>query len=172
MKIAISGPMCWKINFGKYICGLNDDYKIYDGLGQKIKDIARELFDMGDIKDRGDLLINIANSMKEINQNVWINYIKECKDVENCIIDDLRFNNELNVLVNFDDWHFIVSSEFPKKERIKRIKKLYPENYEGHIKNMDDIEKGLINLPWGKTLYINWGDGEENIKESIMDLLS
>ena len=36
---------------------------------------------------------------------------------------------------------------------------------------MNDIEKGLIDLPLGRTLYINWGDGEENILESIMDLL-
>ena len=90
MKIAISGPMCsGKSTMAKLICSLDDNYKIYS-FGQKIKDLAKELFDMGDIKDRS-LLINIANKMKDINQNVWINYIlKECKD-ENCIIDDLRF---------------------------------------------------------------------------------
>ena len=172
MKIAISGPMCsGKSTLAALICSLNEDYKIYS-FGKKIKDLAKELFDMGDIKDRS-LLIKIANSMKEINQNVWINYIlKECKDIENCIIDDLRFENELNVLVNSDDWHFIVL-QVPKEERIKRIKKLYPHNYEDHIKNMDDIsEKGLINFPLGKTLYINSGDGEENILESIKNLLS
>ena len=98
MKIAISGPMCsGKSTLAKLICGLNDDYKIYS-FGQKIKDLAKELFDMRDIKDRS-LLINIANSMKEINQNVWINYIlKECKNNENCIIDDLRFKNELEFI--------------------------------------------------------------------------
>ena len=40
-------------------------------------------------------------------------------------------------------------------------------------KNMDDIsEKGLINFPLGKTLYINWGDGEENILQSLMEFMS
>ena len=172
MKIAISGPMCsGKSSMAKLICSLNDNYKIYS-FGQKIKDLAKELFDMGDIKNRS-LLINIANKMKDINQNVWINYIlKQCKDKENCIIDDLRFDNELNVLKNSEDWHFIVL-HVPKEERIKRIKELYPHNYEDHIKNMDDIsEKGLIDFPLGRTLYINWGDGEENILQSLMEFIS
>jgi len=172
MKIAISGPMCsGKTTMAKLICSLNDNYEIYS-FGQKIKDLAKELFDMGDIKDRS-LLINIANKMKDINQNVWINYIlKQCKDKENCIIDDLRFENELNVLDNSEDWHFIVL-HVPKEERIRRIKELYPQNYEDHIKNMDDIsEKGLIDFPLGRTLYINWGDGEENILQSLMEFIS
>ena len=51
MKIAISGPMCsGKSTLAKLICGLNDDYKIYS-FGQKIKDLAKELFDMRDIKE-------------------------------------------------------------------------------------------------------------------------
>ena len=172
VKIAISGPMCsGKSTIAKYICSLNTDYKIYS-FGQKIKDIAKELFNMGDIKDRS-LLIDIANSLKSIDENVWINYvIKECKYKDNCIIDDLRFTNELDALIKDKEWNFIVI-HVPKEERIRRIKELYPENYEDHIKNMDDIsEKGLIDFPLGRTLYINWGDGEENTNESIRNLLS
>ena len=121
VKIAISGPMFQEnLLFAKYICSLNPDYKIYS-FGQKIKDIAKELFDMGDIKDRS-LLIDIANSLKSIDENVWINYVlKECKDKENCIIDDLRFTNELEALVNDEEWNFIVL-HVPKEERIRRIK--------------------------------------------------
>ena len=38
---------------------------------------------------------------------------------------------------------------------------------------MNDIsEKGLIDFPFGKTLYINWGDGEENILQSLMEFMS
>ena len=172
VKIAISGPMCsGKSTIAKYICSLNPDYKIYS-FGQKIKDIAKELFDMGDIKDRS-LLIDIANSLKSIDENVWINYVlKECKDKENCIIDDLRFTNELDALIKDEEWNFIVI-HVPKEERIRRIKELYPENFDDHIKNMNDIsEKGLIDFPFGRTLYINWGDGEENTNESIKNLLS
>ena len=122
-------------------------------------------------KDRS-LLINIANKMKQINENVWINYIiKESINKENFIIDDLRFENELNVLKNSGDWYFIVL-QIPKETRIKRIKELYPDNFEDHIKNMNDIsEKGLTDFPKDKTLYIS-EDTTENIQKSIRNFIS
>ena len=171
VKIAISGPMCsGKSTIAKYICEVNPDYKIYS-FGQKIKDLAKELFDMKDIKNRS-LLIQIANSLKSIDENVWINFIlKKCKNKDNCIIDDLRFENELTELIN-DSWYFIVL-QVPKEERIKRIKYLYPDNFQDHIKNMNDIsEKGLTNFPPEKTLYINWDNDKENIYKLINDFIS
>ena len=171
VKIAISGPMCsGKSTIAKYICEVNTDYKIYS-FGQKIKDLAKELFDMNEIKNRS-LLIQIANSLKSIDENVWINYIlKKCKNKDNCIIDDLRFENELTELIN-DSWYFIVL-QVPKEERIKRIKNLYPDNFQDHIKNMNDIsEKGLTNFPPEKTLYINWDNDKENIYKLIKDFIS
>tara|TARA_Y100000389_G_scaffold106898_1_gene103884 strand:+ start:2116 stop:2634 length:519 start_codon:yes stop_codon:yes gene_type:complete len=172
MKIAISGPMCsGKSTIAKFICEEKLDYRIYS-FGQKIKDIAIELFEMDKNKKDRSLLINIANKMKEINLNVWINYIiKECAYKENCLIDDLRFENELNVLKNSGDWYFIVL-QIPKETRIKRIKELYPDNFEDHIRNMNDIsEKGLVNFPKDKTLYI-YEDTKENIEKSIKDFIS
>jgi len=169
MKIAISGPMCsGKTTIANLICNLNTDYKIYS-FGGKIKELAKELFDMGDIKDRS-LLINIANKMKDINKDVWINYLlKQCSNKNNCIIDDLRFVNELESLKDDNSWHFIVI-QIPKEIRIKRIKELYPKNYEDHIKNMDDIsEKGLKDFPKERTLYIN---NEDNILETIIKFIS
>ena len=169
MKIAISGPMCsGKTTIANLICNLNTDYKIYS-FGGKIKELAKELFDMGDIKDRS-LLINIANKMKDINKDVWINYLlKQCSNKNNCIIDDLRFVNELESLKDDNSWYFIVI-QIPKEIRIKRIKELYPTNYEDHIKNMDDIsEKGLKDFPKERTLYIN---NEDNILETIIKFIS
>lgn len=168
MKIAISGPMCsGKTTIANLICNLYPDYKIYS-FGGKIKELAKELFDM-DSKDRS-LLINIANKMKDINKDVWINYLlKQCSNKNNCIIDDLRFVNELESLKDDNSWHFIVI-QIPKEIRIKRIKELYPTNYEDHIKNMDDIsEKGLHDFPKERTLYIN---NEDNILETIIKFIS
>ena len=172
MNIAISGPMCsGKTTIANLICNLNTDYKIYS-FGGKIKALAKELFDMSS-KDRS-LLINIANKMKEINKDVWINYLhKQCLKENNCIIDDLRFENELESLKNNpnNSWHFIVI-QIPTEIRIKRIKELYPKNYEDHIKNMDDIsEKGLIDFPKERTLYINY-ENEDNILETIIKFIS
>ena len=169
MKIAIAGPMCsGKTTISNLICNLYPDYKIYS-FGGKIKELAKELFDMGDIKDRS-LLINIANKMKDINKDVWINYLlKQCSNKNKCIIDDLRFVNELESLKDDNSWYFIVI-QIPKEIRIKRIKELYPKNYEDHIKNMDDIsEKGLQDFPKERTLYIN---NEDNILETIIKFIS
>ena len=173
MKIAISGPMCsGKTTIANLIYSLKPEYNIYS-FGKKIKDLAKELFNMDEVKDRS-LLINIANKMKDINQNVWIDYVmKKCNNDNNCIIDDLRFENELNVLKNDteNDWHFIVL-QVPKELRIKRIMKLYPDNYQDHINNMDDIsEKGLIDFPLGRTLYLNTNDTLDDIYESLNGFL-
>ena len=170
MNIAISGPMCsGKTTIANLICNLNTDYKIYS-FGGKIKALAKELFDMSS-KDRS-LLINIANKMKEINKDVWINYLhKQCLKENNCIIDDLRFENELESLKVDNSWHFIVI-QIPKEIRIKRIKVLYPKSYEDHIKNMNDIsEKGLTDFPNERTLYIN-NENEGNILEEIIKFIS
>lgn len=173
MKIAISGPMCsGKTTIANLICELNSDYSIYS-FGGKIKELAKDLFDMNKTKDRS-LLINIANKMKDIDKDVWIKYIlKECLNEKNSIIDDLRFENELEYLKKDENdlWYFIVL-QIPKEIRIQRIKELYPENYEDHIKNMNDIsEKGLIDFPLSRTLYIA-NDTQENIKEKIMNFIS
>ena len=106
MKIAISGPMCsGKSTIAQLIKKFNNEYEIYS-FGSKIKNIAYELFGMKE-KNRS-LLINIANKMKDIDKDVWAKHIlRKTKNNNNCIIDDLRFQNELDLLVK-DDWYFIV----------------------------------------------------------------
>ena len=60
-----------------------------------------------------------------------------------------------------NDWYFIVFN-VDENIRIKRIKNMYPNNYEDHIKNMKDIsEKKLENFPKNKTLFLS----NENIEE-------
>jgi len=64
MKIAIYGPMCsGKTTVANILQETDKRYSIYS-FGQKIKDIAKELFQM-EGKDRS-LLINIADKMREI----------------------------------------------------------------------------------------------------------
>ena len=123
MKIAIYGPMCsGKSTIASIIKENNSDYEIFS-FGQKIKDLAKELFNM-EGKDR-TLLITIADKMREIDIDVWAKYIiKQTKSKENCIIDDLRFQNELNYL---HDW-MIIALTTPKNIRIERIKNIYPDN--------------------------------------------
>ena len=138
MKIAITGKMCsGKSTIANMIIQYNPNYKKYS-FGQKIKDIAVDLFNMKQ-KDRS-LLIQIGGHMREIDNDVWVNYlIKNVKNNENCVIDDLRYQNELDNCLNND--FKIIQLVVSKEEQIKRIKKLYPNNYLDHIKNLNHISE-------------------------------
>ena len=162
MKIAIYGPMCsGKTTIANIIKSYDNRYTIYS-FGQKIKDLAVELFQMKG-KDRS-LLIQIADKMRDIDEDVWAKYVvKQTKDDDYCLIDDLRFQNELNYL---DEWK-IICLTIPDEERICRIKKLYPDNYEDHIKNMKHIsENDQLKFP-KDTFYLDTSLPIESIKSSL-----
>jgi len=78
-------------------------------------------------------------------------YYKKTEKKNHCIIDDLRFQNELKYL---DDWKIICLTT-PLNVRKERIKELYPKNYEDHYKNMNHLsETGFLKFPKG-TIYIS-----------------
>jgi len=169
MKIAISGPMgSGKSTIANMIKSGNDKYIIYS-FGGKIKEIAYNLFNMNkNIKDRS-LLINIADKMREIDQDIWAkNIVKQIGDNPYCIIDDLRFQNELDILEKDDDWIYIVL-QIDGQKRLDRLKSLYANNYHDHIKNMTHLsEQGNLRFKnKKKTLYIDSGDSLDNIKYNI-----
>lgn len=73
IKIAFIGKMCsGKSTACQYLQTLNPDFKILSFAG-KIKDIARELFDMK-TKDR-KLLQQIGSHMREIDYDVFVKYL-------------------------------------------------------------------------------------------------
>ena len=140
MKIAISGPMgSGKTTIANLIKETNYEYQIYS-FGQKIKDLAYELFNMNkDFKDRS-LLINIADKMREIDPDVWAKYIiKQTTDKKCCIIDDLRFQNELNLLENnSNDWIYFVLQidENTRLNRLKNLSQSEQQNLSRSARNM------------------------------------
>lgn len=162
MKIAIYGPMCsGKTTVARMIHEIDGRYEIYS-FGQKIKDLASELFNM-EGKDRS-LLIHIADKMREIDEDVWAKYIiDQTSDAEFCLIDDLRFQNELNHLT---DWK-IICLITPEEVRIRRLKEIYPDNYEDHIKNMmHQSETDTLNLP-SNTVYLDTNMEYDKLKEFL-----
>ncbi len=166
MKIAIYGPMCsGKSTIANIIQSFDNNYHIYS-FGGKIKELAVDIFDMKN-KDRS-LLINIASKMREIDEDIWAKYVsKQTKDKQKCIIDDLRFQNELNYL---DGWK-IIALTTPENIRIERIKKLYPQNYQDHINNMKHIsETDKLTLP-EDTIYINTDIDEKLLQEQIINIV-
>lgn len=171
MKIAITGKMCsGKTTLSKIIKETDDRFVIYS-FGQKVKDVAKDLFNMKD-KDRS-LLISIGTKMREINQNVWTNYlINQTKDKDYCIIDDLRYQNEYEELHknNFK----IIQLKIDPSIQEKRIKEIYPENYQDHLNNRNHIsEKNEFKwLNKDNILILDSNDNIIEIKKKVFSFIS
>ena len=134
MKIGICGKMCsGKTTIANLIYSMDNRYEKYS-FASKVKELANELFNMKS-KDR-DLLINIGTKFREIDPDVWVNYIiNKTKYKKYCIIDDVRYQNEVDILLQ-NGW-VIIKLDVNKDDQINRIHKLYPNNYKTHINNLD-----------------------------------
>ena len=167
MKIAISGKMCsGKSTISKIIQEYDNRYEIFS-FGKKIKILANELFGMDvNVKNRS-LLIEIASKMREIDINVWANYIiNQTKDKEYCIIDDLRFQNELELLEQ-NGWK-IIQLNINEDLQLERIKNLYKEDYKDHIKNKNHLsEKNKLEFKI-EPLVIDSYNNLDTIKDIII----
>tara|TARA_B110000495_G_C22602700_1_gene360298 strand:- start:10 stop:525 length:516 start_codon:yes stop_codon:yes gene_type:complete len=134
MKIAILGKMCsGKTTTANLIKQMDSRYEIFS-FGQKVKDVASDLFDMKE-KDRS-LLISIGTKMREIDSEVWVNYImKKVNYKDFCIIDDLRYQNEYEAC--FKNGFVFIKLDISPELQKERIIRLYPTTYEDHLKNID-----------------------------------
>ena len=135
MKIAIAG----KFGSGKsYLAQLiQEKYSeksfVRTSFAKKVKTIANDLFYM-DEKNRS-LLIQIGESMKLIDKNVWVNAMfQDIGSEENVILDDLRFHNEYESLIE-KKW-FIILIRTDENVRESRIRDIYPTLADDHFKNM------------------------------------
>ena len=134
MKIAVTGKMCsGKTTLCNYLCELEPRFQIFS-FGKKVKDVASDLFQMDPrVKDR-TLLTSIGQKMREIDKDVWVNYvINQCKDVEYCLVDDLRYQNEYEALVK--NGFKIIQLNISDELQEYRIKMVYPDNYLDHLQN-------------------------------------
>jgi len=169
MKIAITGKMCsGKSTIASVISESNPNFKIYS-FGKKVKDVAKDLFDMKE-KDR-TLLTTIGTKMRDIDPDVWTNYIlKQTKDQEYCIVDDLRYQNEYEALhkAGFKIIQFKIDPEIQKE----RIKIVYPNNYQDHLNNLNHISE-INDFQWyenDKPLIID--SGKETIESILIKIYS
>lgn len=171
MKIAITGKMCsGKSTLAQIIKETDERFVIYS-FGQKVKEVAKDLFNMKE-KDRS-LLTSIGTKMREINYDVWVNYvINQTKNKTHCIVDDLRYQNEYEALHNnnFKIIQLVVDPDIQEK----RIKDVYPNNYQDHLNNRNHIsEKNEFNwLSKDNLLIIN---SDENaifeIREKVLSFI-
>ena len=141
MKIAIHGKMCYgKTTLANIIKEFDNSYKILS-FGQKVKDIAVDLFDM-QYKDR-TLLTSIGTKMREIDSDVWAKYtINLGKEYDKVVIDDLRYQNEHNLCIK--NGYKIIVLTLPTDIQNERLKTCYPDNYMDHIQNSEhESENGI-----------------------------
>ena len=147
MKIAICGKMCsGKSTIADYIMRTQPGYQKYS-FAQKVKELCVELFYMK-TKDR-PLLINFANKMRDIDPDVWINQVlQQTKGRENCIIDDLRYQNEVDALIK-DGWTIIQLNISYTLQR-ERLINVYPRDYKEHLQASNHVsEKNQFIFPEG-----------------------
>lgn len=141
MRIAITGNLCSGKSYLAKILMKKYNLELYSFAG-KIKEIATDLFQMTQ-KDRL-LLQNIADKMKEIDPDIWIKYVLSgIGTKDNIIIDDLRFENEVNYLK--EHGFTIIRLNIPDNIRMERIKNTYPTTYEEHFKGMNHNSEQEIN---------------------------
>jgi len=141
MKIAICGSIC----SGKTTLSekLKKDFNLeLYSFAFNVKKYCNKFFNMN-YKNR-KLIQDFAEKMKEIDENIWINLLdKKINNKNNIIIDDLRFKNEYNYLKS--KGFYIIKLNINKEEQIKRIKKLYKENYNEHLERLEHISELDIN---------------------------
>lgn len=165
------GKMCsGKSTIAEMIVGHDSSYRILS-FGGAVKKYAKEIFNMRG-KDRS-LLIEFANKMREIDSNVWLRpVIEESRLFENCIVDDVRYQDELDALV-MENW-LIIKLNISEELQVRRIKETYQETYEDHIKNMNHLSETnefIFNNGYPH-LTIQVDDyTQENLRELIINFL-
>ena len=173
MKIAVTGKMCsGKTTLCNYLCEIEPRFQIFS-FGKKVKDVASDLFQMDPlIKDR-TLLTSIGQKMREIDKDVWVNYvIQQCKDVEYCLVDDLRYQNEYEALVK--NGFKIIQLNISDELQEERIKNIYPLNYLDHLNNRNHpSEKNTFQWlsPKHPHLSIDSSEDREVIKKIVREFI-
>jgi len=168
MKIAITGKMCsGKTTLSNYLVSIEPRFQVFS-FGKKVKEVASDLFQMDpNFKDRS-LLTSIGQKMREIEPDVWANYvINQTKDLNYCIIDDLRYQNEYELLAK-EGWK-IIQLNISKELQEQRIQSIYPENYQDHLKNRTHASE-RNSFQWingGPDLIIDTSQDREDIQKLI-----
>lgn len=117
-------------------------------LAAKVKSIGKDLFGMTH-KDR-HLLQQIGMKMREIRQNVWIDYVNRSidEDMANglydvAILDDVRFVNEAETLFD-EDW-MVIRLNISDELQMARLQRTY-DDWEVHWNNRSDASEQEVHL--------------------------
>ena len=167
LKIGICGKMC----SGKtYIAEQLATY--YNcpilSFASKIKEIARDVFNMRE-KDRF-LLQSIGTKLREIRNTVWIDYtIKNSKQYSVCIIDDVRYRDEIDSLI--DDGWILIKLNISKEKQLSRLQKKYPHTWELHSSQQSHVSEQISDQDNLFNLVIDMDTEEDKALSTIINFL-
>lgn len=138
-------------------------------IANKIKEIAKDVFDMRE-KDRR-LLQMIGAKMREINEDIWINYL--ILDIKRnnktpFIIDDVRFRNEVNLIKKSYPNFLIVRLFVDTKKRLDIYSDLYGRIPTEEEMN-DPTEVDIDNIKYDESITNNYIP--ETVEKSIDTLI-
>jgi len=132
MKLAVTGKMCsGKTTLCNYLCSVEPRFQIFS-FGKKVKEVGTDLFGMDPLTKDRPLLTSLGQKMREIDSEVWINYvIEQNKDKDFCLVDDLRYQNEYEALIK--NGFKIIQLNISDELQEIRIREIYPDNFEDHL---------------------------------------
>jgi dephospho-CoA kinase len=178
MKLAVTGKMCsGKTTLCNYLCSVEPRFQIFS-FGKKVKEVGTDLFGMDPLTKDRPLLTSLGQKMREIDSEVWINYvINQCQGNEFCLIDDLRYQNEYEALIK--NGFKIIQLNISDELQEKRIREVYPDNFEDHLSartHLSEQNKFRWLNEGHPHLSIDTNEGQYDIKniakESILRFLS
>lgn len=143
-RVAFYGPM----GSGKTWCANYLEERGYEkyALAAKLKEIAKDLFEVRDKSDRSrKLLQDIGMEMRAHDENVWVKYllnsIRKWDHYNYVVIDDLRYRNEEDWLLHNGFYFVLVTCD--ERVRQDRLKTLYPDmdqSRQQHASEQDWVE--------------------------------
>lgn len=138
---------------------------------------VREVKDMlfNDYPNEREILQKIGMAMRNISNDVWIKYLfSKLSEDKNYVIDDVRFINEVNYLL--DNGWSLFKLEVPTSERIRRLQKIgkfkgdfeniwHPSELEAFSISKDDYGDKIVFVDNTRPLDIVW----KEIKSEILN---
>lgn len=168
LRVIVSGKICsGKTTFCKILKEITKEDLTVLSVATPIKWIATKLFDMTK-KDR-KLCQTIGQEFRSIDPDIWTNlFVKNMKQHKNVLCDDVRFKNELDQSIKCGC--ITIRLNISKGRQKERIMKCYPDNYQSHLDNLEDVSETDLDYVDNFDYILDVDDmSEQDIKQFIKE---
>jgi len=145
LKIGICGRMAsGKTTLAQEIIQASGNAEILSLAGE-VKNVAKRIFGMVE-KDR-PLLQQIGMKMREIEEDVWLNFLlrrADESDAKIVVVDDVRFINEVDKMR--EAGFVMIKINIDEDLQLNRLKSTYGEDWESHWENRNNPSEQQVDL--------------------------